>query len=116
MKTSPSFTRPSKPSLASSAPGWTGLRSGRFGSKRRKSVAPNSKRSQQRARGRCRIEPLRFPLVLTTHNYGFMVSHMKTTVDLPDDLLILAKKRAAEQRRPLRALLAEALRSQLAGR
>ncbi len=38
---------------------------------------------------------------------------MKTTVDLPDELLIEAKKRAAEQRRPLRELLADALRSEL---
>ncbi len=39
---------------------------------------------------------------------------MKTTVELPDDLLIAAKKQAAEQRRPLRALLADGLRSELA--
>jgi hypothetical protein len=38
---------------------------------------------------------------------------MKTTVDLPDELLIEAKKRAAEQRRPLRLLLAEGLRAAL---
>jgi hypothetical protein len=38
---------------------------------------------------------------------------MKTTVDLPDDLLIEAKKRAAEQRRPLRSLLADGLRAEL---
>lgn len=43
-----------------------------------------------------------------------MVSHMKTTVDLPSDLLIEAKKRAAEQRRPLRTLLANGLRAELA--
>ena len=41
---------------------------------------------------------------------------MKTTVELPDDLLVRAKKRAAELRRPLRALLADALREQLAKR
>ena len=35
---------------------------------------------------------------------------MKTTLDLPDELLIEAKKRAAEQRRPLRALVEEGLR------
>jgi hypothetical protein len=35
---------------------------------------------------------------------------MKTTVDLPDDLLIEAKKRAAEERRSLRSLLAQGLR------
>lgn len=38
---------------------------------------------------------------------------MKTTVDLPGGLLIAAKKRAAELRRPLRALIADGLRSQL---
>jgi hypothetical protein len=35
---------------------------------------------------------------------------MKTTLDLPDELLIEAKKAAAEQRRPLRALVEEGLR------
>jgi len=35
---------------------------------------------------------------------------MKTTLDLPDELLIEAKKRAAEQRRPLRAIVEEGLR------
>jgi hypothetical protein len=38
---------------------------------------------------------------------------MKTTIELPDDLLIRAKKRAAELRRPLRALVEAGLRSQL---
>jgi hypothetical protein len=33
-----------------------------------------------------------------------MLSHMKTTVDIPDDLFIAAKKRAAELRQPLREL------------
>jgi hypothetical protein len=36
---------------------------------------------------------------------------MKTTVDLPDDLLIKAKKKAAEQRRPLRSILVDGLRA-----
>jgi hypothetical protein len=40
---------------------------------------------------------------------------MKTTVDLPDDLLIAAKKRAAETRSTLRALLERGLRRELAG-
>ena len=35
---------------------------------------------------------------------------MKTTLELPDELLIEAKKAAAEQRRPLRALVEEGLR------
>jgi len=43
-----------------------------------------------------------------------MVLCMKTTFDLPDDLVIAAKKRAAELRRPLRALVEEGLRAQLA--
>jgi hypothetical protein len=38
---------------------------------------------------------------------------MKTTVDLPDDLLIRAKKRAAETRTPLRVLIARGLRREL---
>jgi hypothetical protein len=41
---------------------------------------------------------------------------MKTTLDLPDELLIAAKKRAAEQRRPLRALVEQGLRAQLSRR
>jgi hypothetical protein len=39
---------------------------------------------------------------------------MKTTIELPDDLLIAAKKRAAELRRPLRRLVEEGLRARLA--
>lgn len=39
---------------------------------------------------------------------------MKTTVELPDDLLIEAKKQAAELRRPLRSILENALRRELA--
>ncbi len=42
-----------------------------------------------------------------------MLSRMKTTVDLPDDLIIAAKKRAAELRQPLRALIERALRAEL---
>lgn len=38
---------------------------------------------------------------------------MKTTVDLPDDLFIAAKKRAAELREPLRALIERGLRAEL---
>ncbi len=38
---------------------------------------------------------------------------MKTTIDVPDDLLIRAKKRAAELRQPLRRLVAEGLRLRL---
>ena len=38
---------------------------------------------------------------------------MKTTIDIPDELFVAAKKRAAEERRPLRDLVAEGLRRQL---
>ena len=42
-----------------------------------------------------------------------MVLCMKATVDVPDELRILAKKRAAELRKPLRALIADGLRLRL---
>lgn len=38
---------------------------------------------------------------------------MKTTLDLPDDLFVAAKKRAAEERTTLRAIVERGLRSQL---
>ena len=38
---------------------------------------------------------------------------MKTTIDLPDELFVAAKKRAADERRPLRELVAMGLRAQL---
>jgi len=41
---------------------------------------------------------------------------MKTTFDLPDDLFVAAKKRAADERVSLRDLVARGLRTQLAGR
>ncbi len=50
---------------------------------------------------------------MRSRKYGNMGSHMKMTVELPDELMIEAKKRAAEQRRPLRELLADALRNEL---
>lgn len=50
---------------------------------------------------------------MPTHIYGYSFCRMKTTVDLPDDLLIKAKKKAAEQRRPLRSILVDGLRAQL---
>ena len=52
---------------------------------------------------------------MSSHIYGSMVSCMKTTIELPDELLIEAKKRAAELRRPLRRLIEDGLRAQLAG-
>lgn len=41
---------------------------------------------------------------------------MKTTVDIEDALLIAAKKRAVELRRPLRRLIEDGLRAQLRSR
>lgn len=38
---------------------------------------------------------------------------MKTTIELPDELFVAAKKRAAEERRPLRDLVANGLRAQI---
>jgi len=38
---------------------------------------------------------------------------MKTTIELPDELFVAAKKRAADERRPLRDLVARGLRAQL---
>ncbi|MFQ5739029.1 MAG: antitoxin [Acidobacteriota bacterium] len=38
---------------------------------------------------------------------------MKTTIEISDELLIDAKKRAAELRKPLRAIMEEALRREL---
>lgn len=38
---------------------------------------------------------------------------MKTTIELPDDLLIEAKKRAAEERTTLRAIIEQGLRVRL---
>ena len=40
---------------------------------------------------------------------------MKTTLDLPDALFVAAKKRAAEERRSLRDLVASGLRAELDG-
>jgi hypothetical protein len=42
-----------------------------------------------------------------------MVFHMKITVNLPDDLVIVAKKRAAELRQPIRTLIERGLRAEL---
>ncbi len=39
--------------------------------------------------------------------------HMKTTVELPDELLIAAKKRAAETRTSLKEILSRGLRREL---
>lgn len=49
-----------------------------------------------------------------THIYGKLYTHMKTTVDIPDELLIAAKKRAADERLTLKVLIERGLRRQLA--
>ena len=43
-----------------------------------------------------------------------MFSHMRTTVDLPDELLIAAKKLAAGSRKTLREVFERGLRRELA--
>ncbi len=50
---------------------------------------------------------------MLSHIYGNIVSHMKTTIDLPDDLLIAAKKKAAESRETLRQIFERSLRREL---
>jgi hypothetical protein len=41
---------------------------------------------------------------------------MRTTIDIPDDLLAKAKRIAAESKRPLRAIIEDALREALSRR
>jgi Arc/MetJ family transcription regulator len=43
-----------------------------------------------------------------------MVTHMKTTIDIADDLLVRAKRQARRERKTLRDLVEEALRARLA--
>jgi Arc/MetJ family transcription regulator len=43
-----------------------------------------------------------------------MVSHMKTTIDIADDLLERAKRQAQREKRTLKDVVEEALRRQLA--
>ncbi len=50
---------------------------------------------------------------LRIREYGITVPCMKATVELPDDLMVAAKKRAAELRRPLRELVERGLRAEL---
>ncbi len=45
-----------------------------------------------------------------------MLIRMKTTIDLPDELYVAAKKRAVEERRPMRDLIEQGLRSRLAAK
>jgi Arc/MetJ family transcription regulator len=48
-----------------------------------------------------------------SHIYGNMVLRMKTTINLPDELLIAAKVRAAESRMTLREVFERGLRREL---
>jgi len=54
------------------------------------------------------------PFFLDTHIYGFILLCMKTTIELPDELFIEAKKKAAELRVPLRKIVEQGLRAWLA--
>ncbi len=45
-----------------------------------------------------------------------MVAHMKTTIDIADDLLERAKRQAKQEHRTLREVIEQALRRQLAPR
>ena len=45
-----------------------------------------------------------------------MVTHMKTTIEISDDLLEKAKRQAQRQGRTLREIIEEALRRQLAAK
>jgi predicted transcriptional regulator len=42
-----------------------------------------------------------------------MVTHMKTTIEIADDLLVRAKQQARKERKTLRSLIDEALRQRL---
>ena len=48
--------------------------------------------------------------------YYDMGAHMKTTIEIADDLLVRAKREARRQRTTLRAVVEEALRQRLADR
>lgn len=45
--------------------------------------------------------------------YGNMANHMTTTLDLEDELVIAAKKRAVEERTSLKAIVERGLRAEL---
>ena len=44
-----------------------------------------------------------------------MVTHMKTTIEIADDLLVRARRAARRQRKTLRDIVEDALREKLAG-
>ena len=53
---------------------------------------------------------------MTERAYANMVTHMKTTVDIADDLLLRAKRAAEASRTTLRSLIEEGLREVLGRR
>lgn len=48
--------------------------------------------------------------------YNHMLTHIKTTLDLPDDLLMEAKSMALQRRTTLKSLVEHALRREIQGR
>ena len=52
-------------------------------------------------------------MTLTVKPYNHTQSHIKTTLELPDDLLIAAKFAAARRRTTLKALIEHALRREI---
>lgn len=50
---------------------------------------------------------------MVTHIYIYGVPYMKTTVEIPDDLLKQAKSLAAKRRTSLRAIIEQGLRNSL---
>ena len=60
------------------------------------------------------IVPFSFSVLPYSHQYSNMGACMKTTIDLPDDLLRAVKIRAAQQGRTLRELVSEYIASGLA--
>lgn len=74
-------------------------------------------RSPEGKRGGIRLIATHARTGFVAHNiYGYMVIllSVKTTIDLPDDLLISAKKAAADRRCTLRELVERGLRKELA--
>jgi len=66
-----------------------------------------------RERGASEQDPAR-PDALPIRPYNHIITHMKTTIDLPDDLLIDAKATAARRRTTLKAMVEHALRREIA--
>ena len=47
------------------------------------------------------------------HKYGNIHNHMKTTIDVPDELFVAVKQRAAANRITMRAMVERGLRAEL---